>query len=168
MAYYITDSGQAAVLRSGLHGAQNTPPSSLTRFRDERLVSPAIAPIDAQIHTTPVRATEQAARTIELAAALRSEYHGAQDSPPTSLPVIRDERPASSAFAPIDVQVHTTSVRATEQPARRIELPPTTLPAPTEPAAPVTPPAPRASSISSLSTAPNNTKSLSPQPHRLK
>jgi hypothetical protein len=112
MADYITDTGLAAVLRSGLDGAQDTPPSSLPGFRDERPVSPAVAPIDAQVHTTSVRATEQAART-------------------------------------------------TEQP-------PTTLPAPTEPAAPVTPPAPRASSTSSLSSAPNNTKSPSPQPRRSK
>jgi len=168
MADYITDTGLAAVLHSGLDCAPDTPPSSLPGFRDERPVSPAVAPIDAQVHTTPVRATEQAARTIEPAAALRSEHDGAQDSPPTSLPVIRDERPASPAIAPIDAQVHTTSVRATKQAARTTEQPPTTLPAPTEPAAPVTPPAPRASSTSSLSSAPNNTKSPSPQPRRSK
>jgi len=164
MADYITDTGLAAVLRSGLDCAQDTPPSSLPGFRDERPVSPTVAPIDAQVNTTPVRATEQAARTIEQAAALRSEHDGAQDRPPTSLPVIRDERPASPALAPIDAQVHTTSVRATEQAGRTTEQPPTTLPAPTEPAAPVTPPAPRASSTSSLSSAPNNTKWPSPQP----
>jgi len=168
MADYITDTGLAAVLRSGLDGAQDTPPSSLPGLRDERPVSPAVAPIDAQVHTTPVRATKQAARTIEPAAALRSEHDGAQDSPPTSLPVIRNERPASPAFAPIDAQVHTTSVRATELAARTTEQPPTTLPAPTQPATPVTPPAPRASSTSSLSSAPNNTKSPLPQPFRSK
>jgi len=109
MADYITDTGLAAVLRSGLDGhAQVTPPSSLPGFRDERPVSPAVAPIDAQVHTTSVRATEQGART-------------------------------------------------TEQPH-------TTLPAATEPAAPVTPPAPWASSTSSVSRAPNNSKSPSPQP----
>jgi len=140
MADYITDTGLAAVLRSGLNGAKDTPPSSLCGFRDERPVSSGVAPIDAQVHTTLVRATEQAARTIEPAAALPSEHDGAQDSPPTSLPVIRDERPASPAVPPIDAQVHTTSVRATEQAARTTEQPPTTLPAPTEPAAPVTPP----------------------------
>jgi len=164
MIDYITDTGLAAVLRSGLDGAQDTPPSSLPGFRDERPVSPAVAPIDSLGHTTAVRATEQAARTIELAAALRSEHHGAQDSPPTSLPVISAKRPASRAVAPIDPQVHTTSVRATEEAARTTEQPPTTLPPSTEPAAPVTPPAPRASSTSSLSSAPNNTKSPSPQP----
>jgi len=164
MADYITATGLAAVLCSGLHGAQDTPPSSLPGFRNERPVSPAVAPIDAQVHTTPVRATEQAARTIEPAAALRSEHDGAQHSPPTSLPVICDERPASPAVAALDAQVHTTSVRATEQAARTTAQPPTTLPAPTEPAAPVTPPAPRASSTSSLSSAPNNTKSPSPHP----
>jgi len=95
MADYITDTGLAAVLRSGLDGAQDTTPSSLPGFRDERPVFPALALIDAQVHTTPVRATEQAARTIEPAAALRSEHDGAQDSAPTSLPVIRDERLAS-------------------------------------------------------------------------
>jgi len=168
MADYITDTRLAAVLRSGLDGAQDTPPSSLLRFRDERPVSPAVAPIDAQVHTTPVRATEQAAHTIEPAAALCSEHDGAQDSPPTSLPVIRNKHPASPAVAPIDTQVHTTSVRATEQAARTTEQPPTMLPAPTEPAAPVTPPAPWASSTSSLSSAPNDTKSPSPQPRRLK
>jgi len=168
MADYITDTGLAAVLRSGHDGAQDTPPSSLPGFRDERPVSPAVAPIDAQVHTTPLRATEQAACTIEPAAVLRSTHDGAQDSPPTSLPVIRDERPASSAVAPIDAQVHTTSVRATEQAARTTEQPPTTLPAPTEPAALVIPSAPRASSTSSLSSAPNNTKSPSPQPRRSK
>jgi len=165
MADYIRDTGVAAVLRSGLAGAQDTPPSSLPGFCDERRVSPAAAPIDAQVHKTPVRATKQAARTIEAAGALRSEHDGAQDSPPTSLPLIRDERPPSPAVAPIDAQVHTTSVRATEQAARTTEQPRTTLPAPTEPAAPVTPPAPRAS-ISSLSGAPNNTKSPLPQPRR--
>jgi len=164
MPDYITDTKLPAVLHSGLNGSQDTPPSNLLGFRDERLVSPAFPPIDAQIHTTPVRATEQAARTIEPAAALRSEHDGAQESPPTSLPVIRDGRPASPAVAAIDAQVHTTSVRATEQAARTAEQPPTTLPAPTEPAAPVTPPAPRASSTSSLSSAPNNTKSPWPQP----
>jgi len=71
MADYITDTGLAAVLRSGLEGAQDTPPSSLHGFRDERPVSPAVAPIDAQVHTTLVRATKQPARTIEPAAALR-------------------------------------------------------------------------------------------------
>jgi len=168
MADYITDTGLAAVPRSGLDGAQDTPPSGLPGFHDERPVSPAVAPIDAQVHLTPVRATEQAARTIEPAAALRSKHDGAQDSPPTSLPVSREERPASPAVAPIDAQVHTTSLRSTEQAARTTEEPPTTLPAPTEPAAPVTPPAPRASSTSCLSSAPKNSKLLSPQPLRSK
>jgi len=103
-----------------------------------------------------------------LAAVLRSGLDCAQDTPPSSLPGFRDERPPSPAVAPIDAQVHTTSVRATEQAARTTEQPPTTLPAATEPAAPVTPPAPRASSTSSLSSAPNNTKSPSPQPRRSK
>jgi len=168
MADYLTDTGLAAELRSGLVGAQDTPPSRLPRFRDKHPVSPTVAPIDAQVHTTRVRATQQAARTTELAAALRSEHDGAQDSPPTSLPVIRDELPASPAVAPIAAQVHTTSTRATGEAARTTEQPPTTLPAPTEPAAPVTPPAPRASSTSSLSSVPNNTKSPSPQPRHSK
>jgi len=77
MADYITDTGLAAVPRSGLDGAQYAPPSSLPGFQDERPVSPAVAPIDAQVHTTPVRVTEEAARTIEPAAALRSEHDGA-------------------------------------------------------------------------------------------
>ena len=58
MADYITDTGLAAVLRSELDGAQDTPPSSQPGFSHERPVSPAVAPIDAQVHTTPVRATE--------------------------------------------------------------------------------------------------------------
>jgi len=168
MADYITDTRLAALLRSGRDGAQDTPHSSLPGFCNERPVSPAIAPIDGQVHITPLKATEQAAYRFELAAALRSEHDGAQDSPPTSLLVIRAERPASPAFAPIDAQVHTTSLRATEQAARTTEQPPTMLPARTEPAAPVTPPAPRAYSRSSLSSAPNYTKSPSPQPRRSK
>jgi len=145
MADYITDTGLAAVLGSGLDGAQETPPSSLPGFCDKGRISPAVASIDAQVHITPVRATQQAARTIEPVAALRSKHDGPQDSPPTTLPVIRNEGPASPAVAPIDAQVHTTSVRATEQAARKTQQPPTTLPAPAEPAAPVTPRAPRAS-----------------------
>jgi len=77
MADYMTDTGLAAVLLSGLDGAQDTPSPSLPGFRDERPVSPAVAPIDAQVHTTPLRATEQAARTIEPAAVLPSEHDGA-------------------------------------------------------------------------------------------
>jgi len=168
MADYITDTGLAAVLCSGLDGAQDTPPSSLPGFRDERLVFPSLAPIDAQVNTTPVRATEQAARTMEPAATLRSDHGGAQDSPPTSLPVIHDKHPASPAVAPIDALVHTTPVRATEQAALTTEQPPTTLPAPTEPAAPVPSLESRAFSTSSSSSAPNNTKSSSPQPRRSK
>jgi len=168
MADYITDTGLAAVLRSGLDGAQDTPTSSLPGFCNKRPVFFAVAPIDAQVHTTPLRATEQAARTIEPAATLRSEHDGAQDSHPTSLPVIPDKRPACPAVAPIDAQVHTTSVRAIKQAARTSEQPPTTLPPLPEPAAPVTPPAPRASSTSSLSSAPTNTKSPSPRPRRSK
>ena len=167
MPDYITDTRLATVLRSGVDGPQDTRPSSLPRFREQSRVSPEVAPINAQVHTPPVRVTEQAACTIELAAALHSDHDGAQDGPPTSLPVIRDECPASPTVAPINVQVHITSLRATEQAARTTGQPPTTLPAPTEPAAPVTPPAPRASSTSSLSSAPNNTKSPSPQPRRL-
>ena len=71
MADYITDTGLAAVLRSGLDGAQHTPSFSQPGFRDERPVFPAVAPIDEQVHTTLLRATEPAARTIEPAAALR-------------------------------------------------------------------------------------------------
>ena len=48
MADYITDTGLATVLHSGLDGALDTPPSSLTGFRDKRPASPAIAPIDAE------------------------------------------------------------------------------------------------------------------------
>ena len=49
MADYITDPGLAAVLRSGLGGAQDTPPSSLPGFCNVRPVSSAVAPIDAQV-----------------------------------------------------------------------------------------------------------------------
>jgi len=42
MADYSTDTRVAAVLRSGLDGAQDTPPSSLLGFRDKRPVSPAL------------------------------------------------------------------------------------------------------------------------------
>jgi len=74
MADYLTDTGLAAVRHSGLDGAQETPPSSLPRVPYQGPVSPAVPPMDAQSHTTPVRATEQAARTIEPGAALRSEH----------------------------------------------------------------------------------------------
>jgi len=163
MADYITETGLAAVLGSGLDGPQDTPHASLPGFRDERPVSHLVAPLDVQVHTTPVRATEQAAGTIEPAAALHSEHHGAQDSPPTSLPVIHEERPASAAVAPIDVQVPTASVRATELAAGTTEQPPTTPPAPTELGTQMTPPVPRASSTSSLSSAQKTRKWPSPQ-----
>ena len=58
LAESMTDRVVAAVLRSGFDGGQDTPPSSLPVIRDERLVSPAFATIDAQVHTTPVGATE--------------------------------------------------------------------------------------------------------------
>jgi len=54
IADYITGTGLATVLRLGLDGAQDTPPGSLPGFRDECPVSPVVAPIDAQVHTTPV------------------------------------------------------------------------------------------------------------------
>ena len=81
-----------------------------------------------------------------VAAELRSGLDGARDTPPSSLPVIHDERPASPAVAP-------------EQAACATEPPSTMLPAPTEPSAPMAPPAPRASSTSSLSSAPNKSQS---------
>ena len=74
-----------------------------------------------------------------VAAAVRSGVDGSRDTPPSSLPVNRDERSVSPAVAAIDAQVHTTPVRAREQAACRTERPSTTLPAPTEPAAPMTP-----------------------------
>ena len=58
-----------------------------------------------------------------VAAALRSGLDGGQDTTPSSLPVIYDERPASPAVAP-------------EQAACATEPPSTTLSAPTEAAAP--------------------------------
>lgn len=103
-----------------------------------------------------------------VAAALRSGFDGGRDTPPSSLPVIRDERPVSPAVAAIDVQVHTTPVGVTEQAARTTEPPSTTLLASTELAALVTPPAPRASSTSSLSSAPNKSQSPSPELRRSK
>ena len=65
LAEYWTDSGVAAALRSGFDGGWDTPASCLLGIRDERLVSPAVAAIDVQVHTTPVGVTEQAARTPE-------------------------------------------------------------------------------------------------------
>ena len=62
----MTDSGVAAALRSRVDGSRDTPPSSLPVNRNERSVSPAVAAIDTQVHTTPVGATEQAARRTEL------------------------------------------------------------------------------------------------------
>ena len=90
-----------------------------------------------------------------VAAALRLGLDGGWDTPPSSLPVIRDELPASPAVAP-------------EQVPHATEPPSTTLPAPTERAAPVTPPVPRASSTSSLSSAPSKSQSPSPVLHRSK
>ena len=156
------DTKLASVLRSARDSAQHTCPSTLPEFRNEHPLSPAVPPIDAQVHRTRVRAPEQGALTIDPAAALHSEHHGAQDTPPTSLPVIRNERPSSPTLAAIAAQIHTTSVKATERAAPRTDQPPTTLPAPTGPAAPETPLAPRASSTSSSSSAQNNTPSLSP------
>jgi len=60
MADCITDTKLAAVLRSGLDGAQDITPSSLPRLHDECAVSPALAQIDAHFQTTPVMVTEQA------------------------------------------------------------------------------------------------------------
>ena len=42
MADYITDTGQAAVLRSGVDRAQDTPPCSLLGFRDKHPVCPPL------------------------------------------------------------------------------------------------------------------------------
>ena len=101
-------------------------------------------------------------------AALRSGFDDKRDTPPSSLPVIHDERPFSPAVAAIDVQVHTTPLRVTEQAARTTEPPSTTLLASTEQAALVTPPVPRASSTSSLSSTPNKSQSPSPELRRSK
>jgi len=117
MADDITGTGLGAGLRSGLDSAEDTPPSSRPAFRDERPVPSAVSPSDAQVHTTPVCATEQAGRTIQPAAELRSGHDGAQNGPPTSLPVIHNERQPSAAVTPIDVQVHPTSVTARQQAA---------------------------------------------------
>ena len=103
-----------------------------------------------------------------VAAALRLGFDGGRNTPPSSLPIIRNEHPVSSTIATIDAQVQTTSVGATEQAALTTEPPSTTLPAPTEPAAPVTPPAPRASSTSSLSSPPSKSQSPSPELRRSK
>ena len=66
LAEYMTESGVAAVLRSGVDGGQDTPPSSLPENCDEYPVSAAVGAINAQVHTTLVEATEQAARRREL------------------------------------------------------------------------------------------------------
>ncbi|PUU72167.1 hypothetical protein B9Z19DRAFT_1069974 [Tuber borchii] len=65
---YMTDNGLAAALRSGFDGAQDASPSRLPVIRDEHPVSPTVAPIDAQVQTTPERGTEQADPTTEPAA----------------------------------------------------------------------------------------------------
>ena len=88
MADYITDTGLPALLRSGLDGAQDTPHASLPGFHDEHPVFLALPAIDVQVHTMPLRVTEQAPRTIDPAAGLYSEHHTSQESPATSLPVI--------------------------------------------------------------------------------
>ena len=62
LAEFMTDSGVVVALRLGVDGARDTPPSSLPVNHDERPVSPAVAAIVAQVHTTPVGASEQAAR----------------------------------------------------------------------------------------------------------
>ena len=98
-----------------------------------------------------------------VAVALRSGFDGGRDTPPSSLPVISDQRPVSPAFAAIDVQVHTTPVGVTEQAAHTTEPPSTTLLASTELAALMSPPAPRASSTCGLSSAPNKSESPSPE-----
>ena len=98
-----------------------------------------------------------------VAAALRSGFDGGRDTPPSCLPVIRDERPVSPAVSAIDVQVHITPVGVTEQAARTTEPLSTTLLASTELAALMTPPAPRASSTSSVSSAPKKSQSPSPE-----
>ena len=103
-----------------------------------------------------------------VAAALHSVFDGGRDTPPSSLPVICNERQVSPAVAAIDVQVHTTSVGVTEQAAHTTEPPSTTLLASTELAALVTPPALRVSSTASLSSAPNKSQSPSPKLRRSK
>ncbi|PUU76539.1 hypothetical protein B9Z19DRAFT_1066565 [Tuber borchii] len=65
---YMTDNGLAAALGSGFDGAQDASPSRLPVIRDKHPVAPTVAPIDAQIQTTPERGTEQADPTTEPAA----------------------------------------------------------------------------------------------------
>jgi len=65
MGDYITDTGLAGVLRSGLHDAQDTPPASLPGFHDEHPISMALALIDAQVQRASVKATEEVAGTTE-------------------------------------------------------------------------------------------------------
>ena len=52
-----------------------------------------------------------------MAAALRSGLNGGRDTPPSSLPVIRDDRPASPALAPEQ------AARATEPPSTTLQPP---------------------------------------------
>ena len=47
LAEYMTDSGAAAMLRSGVDSSRDTPSSSLPVNRDKCPVSPAVAAIDA-------------------------------------------------------------------------------------------------------------------------
>ena len=65
LAEYMTGSGVAGALRSGFDGGRDTPPPSQPVIRDERAVSPAVASIDVQVHTTPVGVTELEPRTTE-------------------------------------------------------------------------------------------------------
>jgi len=78
VAEYITGTRRPTMLGSGCNGGHDTPRSSLSRSRQDCLVSPLVAPIDAQVYQTLVRATEQAARPKQTASALCSEHHGTQ------------------------------------------------------------------------------------------
>jgi len=91
MPDYFRHTWREAVLRSGVDGGQETTHASQPGLSDEHPGAPAVAPSDAHVDPTPVRPTEQEARTLEQAAVPPSEHDRAQDSPSTSLPVIHDK-----------------------------------------------------------------------------
>jgi len=163
MPDYTSHSGRGAVLRLAHAGAPATPLYSLPIFSEESLVFPAVARIDAPVHKTPGRATEQASRTIELAAALCSKHDSTHDSPPTRLLMIYNSRPVSPAIPLIDAQVHKTSARATEHAAHTTEQPPT--PSPDRTSSPYdTPSSQSLFSTSSLSSTQTTTNRDRPHP----
>ena len=96
LAEYMTDSGVAAALRSGLDGGRDTPPSSLAVIRDEGPASPAVAPKQAARTTEPqsttlLAPTEPAAPVTPSAprASSTSSLSSAPNKSQSPLPVLR-------------------------------------------------------------------------------